>query len=66
VPIFLAAKFNLGELYERVGFAKEYISKGKYAELDADQRPFRYSITIFYVFLQILVFFSMLNSACNA
>lgn len=37
----VSAKFNLGRLYERVGFAKEYISRGKYAELDADQRPFR-------------------------
>jgi hypothetical protein len=37
-------------LYERVGFAKEYISRGKYAELDADQRPFRY-ITMIYFFL---------------
>ncbi len=36
-------KFNLGELYQRVGFAKEIISRGKYAELDADQRAFRYS-----------------------
>lgn len=42
VCILLAAKFNLGELYERVGFAKEYISRGKFAELDADQRPFKY------------------------
>ncbi|KAG0619939.1 hypothetical protein M758_4G177100 [Ceratodon purpureus] len=37
----VSAKFNLARLYERVGFAKEYISRGKYAELDADQRPFR-------------------------
>lgn len=37
----VSAKFNLGELYQRVGFAKEYISRGKYAELNADQRPFR-------------------------
>jgi hypothetical protein len=40
-------KFNLGELYQRVGFAKEIISRGKYAELDADQRAFRYSLLIF-------------------
>lgn len=40
----VAAKFNLATLYERVGFAKEIISRGKFAELDADQRPFRYRI----------------------
>lgn len=37
----VTVKFNLGELYQRVGFAKEIISRGKYAELDADQRAFR-------------------------
>ncbi|XP_024371733.1 serine protease SPPA, chloroplastic [Physcomitrium patens] len=36
----VTAKFNLATLYERVGFAKEIISRGKFAELDADQRPF--------------------------
>lgn len=46
VLIFLTAKFNLGELYNRVGFAKEIISKGRFAEIDADQRPFRYKIAI--------------------
>ncbi|KVH99307.1 Peptidase S49 [Cynara cardunculus var. scolymus] len=37
----LTGKFNLGKLYERIGFNKEIISKGRYAELTAaDQRPF--------------------------
>ncbi|KAL5725642.1 hypothetical protein ACHQM5_008766 [Ranunculus cassubicifolius] len=35
-------KFNLGRLYEKIGFNKEIISRGKYAELTAaEQRPFR-------------------------
>ncbi|ERN05826.1 serine protease SPPA, chloroplastic [Amborella trichopoda] len=34
-------KFSLKNLYERIGFNKETISRGKYAELDDDQRPFR-------------------------
>ncbi|GMH11539.1 hypothetical protein Nepgr_013380 [Nepenthes gracilis] len=35
-------KFNLGNLYEKIGFNKEIISRGKYAELPAaEQRPFR-------------------------
>ncbi|KAF8365148.1 hypothetical protein HHK36_032836 [Tetracentron sinense] len=38
----VTGKFNLGELYERIGFNKEIISRGKYAELTAaEQRPFR-------------------------
>nr|XP_043605865.1 serine protease SPPA, chloroplastic [Erigeron canadensis] len=38
----VTGKFNLGKLYERIGFNKEIISKGRYAELTAaDQRPFR-------------------------
>ncbi|CAM8912164.1 unnamed protein product [Rhodiola kirilowii] len=38
----VTAKFNLGKLYEKVGFNKEIISRGKYAEVNAaDQRPFR-------------------------
>lgn len=38
----VTGKFNLGKLYERIGFNKEIISKGKYAELlVAEQRPFR-------------------------
>ncbi|KAL2610043.1 hypothetical protein R1flu_028616 [Riccia fluitans] len=36
----VTAKLNLGELYERVGFNKEIISRGRFAELDAEQRPF--------------------------
>ena len=36
----LPGKFNLGSLYERIGFAKEIISRGKFAQLDADNRPF--------------------------
>ncbi|XP_054805246.1 serine protease SPPA, chloroplastic-like isoform X8 [Prosopis cineraria] len=35
-------RFNLGKLYEKIGFNKEIISRGKYAEvLAAEQRPFR-------------------------
>ncbi|PIA57572.1 hypothetical protein AQUCO_00600352v1 [Aquilegia coerulea] len=38
----VTGKFNLGKLYERIGFNKEIISRGKYAELTAaEQRPFR-------------------------
>ncbi|KAK9105356.1 hypothetical protein Scep_022200 [Stephania cephalantha] len=38
----VTAKLNLGKLYERIGFNKENISRGRYAELlAADQRPFR-------------------------
>ncbi|XP_024545350.1 serine protease SPPA, chloroplastic isoform X1 [Selaginella moellendorffii] len=37
----VTGKLNLGKLYERVGFTKEVISRGKFAELDAEQRPFR-------------------------
>lgn len=36
----VTGKFNLGELYQRVGFSKEIISRGRFAEVDADQRPF--------------------------
>ncbi|KAK2991975.1 hypothetical protein RJ640_001059, partial [Escallonia rubra] len=40
--LLLAGKFNLGKLYERIGFNKDIISRGKYSELTAaDQRPFR-------------------------
>ena len=39
---FGAGKFNLGKLYEKIGFNKEIISRGRYAELTAaEQRPFR-------------------------
>lgn len=34
-------KLNLGKLYEKIGFNKEIISRGRFAELTADQRPFR-------------------------
>lgn len=38
----LLGKFNVGKLYEKIGFNKEIISRGKYAELTAaEQRPFR-------------------------
>ncbi|GER32893.1 protease [Striga asiatica] len=37
----VTGKFNLQRLYEKIGFNKEIISRGKYAELTADQRPFR-------------------------
>ncbi|KAK2411468.1 serine protease SPPA, chloroplastic [Trifolium repens] len=38
----VAGKFNLGKLYEKIGFNKEIISRGKYAELlAAEQRSFR-------------------------
>ncbi|GFZ12186.1 signal peptide peptidase [Actinidia rufa] len=38
----LTGKFNLGELYEKIGFNKEIISRGRFAELTAaEQRPFR-------------------------
>lgn len=38
----VTGKFNLGKLYEKIGFNKEIISSGRYAELTAaEQRPFR-------------------------
>ncbi|KAD4385415.1 hypothetical protein E3N88_25583 [Mikania micrantha] len=37
----ITAKFNLGKLYEKIGFNKEIISKGQYAELFAADRSFR-------------------------
>ncbi|KAA8542341.1 hypothetical protein F0562_023523 [Nyssa sinensis] len=38
----IAAKFNLGKLYEKIGFNKEILSRGRYAELTAaEQRPLR-------------------------
>ncbi|KAI9088467.1 hypothetical protein K1719_029916 [Acacia pycnantha] len=38
----VTGKFNLGKLYEKIGFNKEIVSRGKYAEvLAAEQRPFR-------------------------
>ncbi|KAH6824243.1 signal peptide peptidase [Perilla frutescens var. hirtella] len=38
----VTGKFNLERLYEKIGFNKEIISRGRYAELTAaEQRPFR-------------------------
>ncbi|OVA12529.1 Peptidase S49 [Macleaya cordata] len=38
----VTGKFSLGKLYEKIGFNKEIISRGKYAEITAaEQRPFR-------------------------
>nr|GME21579.1 serine protease SPPA, chloroplastic [Ipomoea batatas] len=38
----VTGKFNLGNLYEKIGFNKELISRGRFAELTAaDQRSFR-------------------------
>ncbi|XVE54626.1 hypothetical protein DITRI_Ditri03aG0097200 [Diplodiscus trichospermus] len=38
----VTGKFNLGQLYEKIGFNKEVISRGRYAELfAAEQRPLR-------------------------
>ncbi|XP_061361036.1 serine protease SPPA, chloroplastic-like isoform X2 [Gastrolobium bilobum] len=38
----VTGKLNLGKLYEKIGFNKEIISKGRYAELvAAEQRSFR-------------------------
>ncbi|KAJ8752251.1 hypothetical protein K2173_003887 [Erythroxylum novogranatense] len=38
----VTGKFNLGKLYEKLGFNKEILSRGKYAELlAAEQRPLR-------------------------
>lgn len=42
LTILETGKFNLGKLYESIGFNKEIISRGRYAELTAaEQRPFR-------------------------
>ncbi|KAI3688853.1 hypothetical protein L2E82_46738 [Cichorium intybus] len=35
------SKFNFGKLHERIGFKNEIISKGRFAELYATDRPFR-------------------------
>ncbi|KAK4567892.1 hypothetical protein RGQ29_003602 [Quercus rubra] len=38
----VTGRFNLGKLYEKIGFNKEILSRGKHAELlAADQRPLR-------------------------
>eukprot|EP00798_Chlamydomonas_sp_ICE-L_P004081 gene4081-14179_t len=39
----VTGKFNLAELYEKIGYAKTIISNGKYAEVLADNRPFNAS-----------------------
>jgi protease-4 len=36
----ITGKFNLAELYKRIGYNKETLSKGTYAQVDADNRPF--------------------------
>ncbi|KAL6747559.1 peptidase family S49-domain-containing protein [Haematococcus lacustris] len=36
----VTGKFNLAELYGKIGYAKELISRGKYAQVLADNRPF--------------------------
>ncbi|GAQ82938.1 hypothetical protein KFL_001300010 [Klebsormidium nitens] len=36
----VTGKFSLAELYKRAGFSKEIISRGKFAELNADNRSF--------------------------
>ncbi|CAL5445074.1 unnamed protein product [Camellia sinensis] len=38
----VTGKFNLGKLYEKIGFNKEILSRGRFAELTvAEHRPFR-------------------------
>ncbi|KAI5063344.1 hypothetical protein GOP47_0021891 [Adiantum capillus-veneris] len=37
----VTGRFSLKNLYEKVGYTKEVISRGKFAELDAEQRPLR-------------------------
>ncbi|KAM0018992.1 putative peptidase S49, ClpP/crotonase-like domain superfamily [Helianthus debilis subsp. tardiflorus] len=34
-------KFNMEKLYEKIGYNEEVVSKGRYAELYTDARPFR-------------------------
>jgi protease-4 len=36
----ITGKFNLAELFKKVGYTKETLSKGRYAQVDADYRPF--------------------------
>ena len=36
----ITGKFNLAQLYQRIGFNRETLSKGRYAEVDADNRSF--------------------------
>lgn len=52
----LVGKLNLGKLYEYIGFNKEIISRGSYAELvAADNRPFRYLPVILKMIFRYLV-----------
>lgn len=37
----VTGRFSLEKLYEKIGYTKEVISRGKFAELDAEQRPLR-------------------------
>jgi len=40
--LLVAARFTLAKLYEKIGFNKETISRGKYAELlGAEERPLK-------------------------
>lgn len=42
MDLLASGKLNLGNLYEKIGFNKEIISRGRFAELlVAEQRPFR-------------------------
>jgi ClpP class serine protease len=34
------AKFNFAQLYNKLGYVKETIAKGKFAEIFNDNRPF--------------------------
>ncbi|KAM5571019.1 hypothetical protein ABKV19_011578 [Rosa sericea] len=50
----VTGKFNLGKLYEKIGFNKEIISRGKFAEvLAAEQRPFKYIVLLHTLFCVI-------------
>jgi len=41
--LLVAARFTLAKLYEKIGFNKETISRGKYAELlGAEERPLKW------------------------
>lgn len=63
----LVGKFNLGKLYEYIGFNKEIISRGKYAEiLAAEHRPFRYLLVMLTVICECLDHYKVgrLNNFC--
>lgn len=36
----VSTKLSLKEIYDKIGFSRENISKGRYAEFDVDNRPF--------------------------